>query len=197
MDAVLRLRTWRLGVQSPPGAPTYEDSPLAGAMWGARIAALALASLMLGGMAEAGRSAPDGQRRAVTVVRPAPNITAGMSDLEVRTVLAFDSYVRQTAAELGWPRAPQVVYLHQGVRVPFKVGREKMAFVWPGYLLVALTPRAVGVPDWRLRCFARHELLHFQLGHTSGSLTEDEQDEKHRQVAAEQLARWREDSRCE
>jgi hypothetical protein len=129
--------------------------------------------------------------------RPHPNITAAMSDVEIRTVLTFDSYVLKTAAELGLERAPQVIYAAPEIRFPFHVDSRKLAFVYPGYNAVVLTPRAVGLRDARLRCIARHELLHILLGHVHGSLSQNEQDEKHRQVAEAQRARWNEDSRCE
>jgi hypothetical protein len=129
--------------------------------------------------------------------RPQPNVTAAMSEDEVRTVLTFDDLVVATAAELGLARAPSVIYAPLGTRFPFRVDRSKVAFVYPGYNTIVLTDRAVGRPDHQLRCYARHELLHIYLGHTTGSQSQEEQDEKHRQVAAEQRARWNEDSRCE
>jgi hypothetical protein len=120
-----------------------------------------------------------------------------MSDAEIRTVRTFDQLMVETASELGFEPAPQVVYAPRGAAFPFRVDRSKVAFVHPGYRAIVLTDRAVGRRDRQLRCYARHELLHLVLGHTTGSLSHEEQDEKHRQVAEAQLARWGEDSRCE
>lgn len=129
--------------------------------------------------------------------RPKPNITAGMSDVEIRTVLTFDSHVLKVAAELGLDPAPQVIYAPRGTALPFKVDRSKVAFVYPGYNAIVLTDRAVGRKDWQLRCVARHEALHIRLGHVHGSQTQEEQDEKHRKVEEMQRALWNEDYRCE
>ena len=60
-----------------------------------------------------------------------------------------------------------------------------------------LTDRAIGRKDWQLRCIARHEGIHFLLGHNRGSQSQAEQDEKHREVAEVQRALWHEDSRCD
>jgi len=120
-----------------------------------------------------------------------------MSPAEIRTVLHFDGLVVATAAELGLERAPQVVYAGPGARFPFRVDSLKVAFVFPGYNAVVLTPRAVGVRDARLRCIARHELIHIVLGHTQGSLTPEEQDRKHSEVARVQRDVYDEDSTCD
>ena len=129
--------------------------------------------------------------------RPAPSVTADMSPAEIRTVWAFDQEVLRAARELGLDRAPQVLYAGPGARFPFAVDARKLAFVYPGHLAVVLTPRAVGIRDVRLRCVARHELLHLVLGHTRGSRTLEEQDAKHAEVAQAQRDVYGEDSRCE
>ena len=129
--------------------------------------------------------------------RPAPALSASMSDAEIRVVWAFDRDVVKVAEELGLDPAPQVVYAPRGARLPFQVDRSKVAFVYPGYNAVVLTDRAIGRKDWQLRCIARHEGLHLLLGHNRGSLTQGEQDEKHREVAEVQRALWNEESHCE
>ncbi len=129
--------------------------------------------------------------------RPSPNITAAMSPEEIRTVLAFDHDVVRAAEELGLEPAPSVIYAPQGTRFPFAVDRSKLAFVWPGYNTIVLTDRAIGRSHSQLRCVARHEGLHLRLGHNHGSRTQEEQDEKHRELAEVQRALWNEDSRCE
>ena len=74
---------------------------------------------------------------------------------------------------------------------------SKVAFVYPGYNAIVLTDGAIGRKDWQLRCIARHEGLHLRLGHNRGSRTQEEQDEKHHEVAEVQRALYDEDSRCQ
>ena len=140
---------------------------------------------------------PPGRHRSTVATRPAPNINAGMLPAEIRTVLTFDREVVKAAEELGLDPAPQVVYAPRGATLPFGVDRSKVAFVYPGYNAIVLTDRAIGRKDWQLRCIARHEGLHFRLGHNRGSRTQEEQDEKHREVAEVQRALYDENSRCE
>lgn len=128
--------------------------------------------------------------------RPAPTFRADMSDAELRMVWTFDREVVKVAVELGLDPAPSVIYVPRGTPLPFALDRSKVAFVWPGYNTIGLTDRAVGRKDWQLRCIARHEGLHFRLGHR-GSRTQEEQGEHEREVAEVQRALWNEDSRCE
>ncbi len=136
---------------------------------------------------------PSGARPA----RPAPHVTADMSPIEIRAVWIFDREIVKAADELGLDPAPSVLYAPPGTRFPWPVNERISAAVYPGYNTVILMHRALRAPDWQLRCFARHELLHMRLDHRMGSLTPEEQAEKHREVADVQRALWNEDSRCE